>query len=369
MPGLCRLAIFAILIGLSGPALADPCQLAREKVALPLPDFTSAAELVMPPPHRARRGVVVLFQGSDVADMDGAIEGAQGSIISRPMLQVANRLGCAGFVVFRYNKRYVSGPTTVDRVRFDTLNGSDLAADGRAAVAFVRARADLRALPLGLVGWSEGTTVAMAVATDPSVRAVVLMAPVVDTPAHVAQAQYLRIGKPYLARFAVDDALDADAIARADAGPGGDLAQIFVRMFRGFRPGERINPLLDTNGDHRITFAEADPIIASWYADGPTSGLGISSSGRALKGVADAFATTTAPILILQGLHDSMIAPEAAQRFARRSDARERVTLIPYAGLGHSLGQAESPETDSLRPVAKVPLDAMAHWLRKVLSQ
>ncbi|WP_404366330.1 serine aminopeptidase domain-containing protein [Sphingomonas sp. MMS24-J45] len=335
-----------------------------------LPDFSSAAELVMPPQGVAQRGIVVLFPGSDVADMDGAIEGVNGTVVSRPMLQVANRLACAGIASFRYNKRYVTGPTTVDRAKFDTLNGVDFAADGRAAVAFVKARANLQKLPLGLVGWSEGTTVAMAVsASDPSVRALVLMAPVVDTPAHVAQAQYLRIGKPYLARFADSGGLDADAIARADAGPGGDLAHIFVRMFRGFRPGERVNPLLDRNADGRISFEEADPIIASWYADGPNSGLGMSSTARALKGVEEAFSATTAQVLMLQGLNDSMIDPSAAQHFARRPDVHSRVKLITYAGLGHSLGSATSTQNDKLLPVAQKPLDDMARWLGEALSR
>ena len=370
MLGFCRFAAFAIITVLSGPAFADSCSPVREPVSLSLPGFASAATLVTPPQGVTRRGIVVLFPGSDVADMDGAIEGVNGTIVSRPMLQVANRLACAGIASFRYNKRYVTGPTTVDRAKFETLNGADFAADGRAAVAFVKARADLQKLPLGLVGWSEGTTVAMAVsATDPSVRALVLMAPVVDTSAHVAQAQYQRIGKPYLARFADAGRLDAEAIARADAGPGGDLAHIFVRMFRGFRPGERVNPLLDRNADGRITFAEADPIIASWYVDGPNSGLGMSSTARALKGVEEAFSATTAQILMLQGLNDSMIDPSAAQRFARRPDARQRVKLVTYAGLGHSLGSAVSTQNDSLLPVAQKPLDDMAKWLGEALSR
>ncbi|QYE33281.1 alpha/beta hydrolase (plasmid) [Polymorphobacter sp. PAMC 29334] len=237
---------------------------------------------------------------------------------------------------------------------------------GRAALAFARTRPELTGLPLGLVGWSEGTTTAMAVAAEePSVRAVALMAPVVEAPARVAQAQYGRIGKPYLMRFATDGALDADAIARAEAGPGGDLAHIFVRMFRGFGPGERVNPLLDTNHDGRITFTEADPIIASWYADTPDSGLGMSSTARASKGVADAFAATHSRLLILQGLTDSMIDPAAAQAFAARPDVRPRVTLIDYPGFGHSLGTAHSAQEDRLLPVADKPLDDMATLLRK----
>lgn len=300
--------------------------------------------------------------------MDGAIEGKGGAIVSRPMRQVADRLACAGFASLRYNKRYVTGPTMVDRAKFDALNGSDFASDGRAAVAFARTLPGLAKLPLGLVGWSEGTTVAMAVAArEPSVRALVLMAPVVESSARVAQAQYLRIGKPYLVRFADDGGLDANAIARANSGPGGDLAQIFVRMFRGFRPGEKVNPLLDKNGDGHITFAEADPIIASWYTDGPNSSLGMSSTARALPSVADAFTSTTAPLLILHGANDSMIDPSAAQAFAARPDAKRRVKLITYPGLGHSLGRATSAEEDALLSVAARPLYDMATWLHRTL--
>jgi uncharacterized protein len=328
----------------------------------------SPAELVSPPVAMPHRGVLVLFQGSDVADMDGAIEGANGAIVSRPMRQIAEHLACAGFVSLRYNKRFVTGPTTVDRAKFDLLNGADFAADGRRALAFVMSRKDLSELPVGLVGWSEGTTVAMAVgASEPSVRAMVLIAPVVESSARVAQAQYGRIGKPYLMQFATNGALDAEAIARANAGPGGDLAQIFVRMFRGFRPGERFNPLLDTNSDGRISFAEADPIIASWYADGPGSGLGMSSTDRSLKGVADAFTPTTAPLLFLQGTNDSMISPAAAQAFAARPNARKRVTLVSYKGLGHSLGRAPTAQEDALLPMTDKPLTDMAVWLKQKL--
>ena len=42
----------------------------------------------------------------------------------------------------------------------------------------------------------------------------------------------------------MNGAFDADATARADAGQGGVLAKLFVRMFRGFVSGEWLNPLL-----------------------------------------------------------------------------------------------------------------------------
>lgn len=349
---------------------AEPdCSPRHEAVVVQLADFQSPAEIEMPPFGKRLRGVAVLFAGSDVADKDGAIVGVSGEIVSRPLRQVADRLACAGYASVRYNKRYVTDATTVDRVRFDRLNGTDLVADGRSAVALVRARPDWGGAPIFLVGWSQGTTVAMAVAAaEPGVRAIVLMAPVTNSPASNAQAQYLRVGRPYLQRYASAGTLDATAIAAAEAGPGGLLAHVFVRMFRGFAPGERINPLLDADKDGRISFAEADPTIASWYADTPDGGLGMDATGRALRGVADAYSTTTQPVLILQGLNDGNVDVAATEAFVRRSDARRRVTLLTYPGLGHSLGPARSTLEDALAPASDRPLDDMTHWLDRRLT-
>lgn len=355
---------------LTGLQPAPGCSPRHDEVVLRLADFDSPAEVELPPAGTRPRGVAVLFAGSDVADKDGAVVDRAGRIVSRPLRQVADRLACAGYASVRYNKRYVTDATTVDREKFGRLAGADLLADGRAALAFARARPALAGLPIALVGWSQGTTVAMAVAgAEPDVRAVVLMAPVTGSPARNAHAHYLRVGRPYLQRYAVAGALDATAIARADAGPGGPLAGVFVGMFRGFAPGERINPLLDTDKDGRIGFAEADPIIASWYADTPDGGLGMDATGRALKGVADAYAPSMPPILILQGLNDGNVDVAATRAFAGRPEAKRRVTLLTYAGLGHSLGPARSMLEDGLLPASSKPLDDMARWLDLTLGK
>ena len=358
-----------IVAVLTSPAVAVACEPVRERVHLRLADFDSPAEIVSPPTNMRARGLAVLFAGSDVADLDGVIVGDGDKVVSRPMLQVADRLACAGYASIRYNKRYVTGAASADRAKFDELTGADLVADGRTALAFARARPALARLPTALVGWSEGTTVAMAVAAaEPTVSAVVLLAPIIASPARTVQAHYSRVGKPYLNRFATDGSLDADAIALADAGNGGALAHIFVRMFRGFRPGERVNPLLDTNKDGRIAFDEADPIIRSWYADTPNGGLGMSATGRALKGVGEAYSTATPPLLILQGLNDGNVDPAAALAFAARPEVKGRVTLMTYPDLGHSLGPTQSALEDGLPPIASKPLNDMARWLAEKIS-
>ena len=70
---------------------------------------------------------------------------------------------------------------------------------------------------------------------------------------------------------------------------------------------------------------------------------------------------------MLQGLNDSMVDPQAALAFALRPDARARVQLITYAGLGHTLGLASSAQEDGLPSVAKKPLDDIADWLSRNL--
>ena len=140
-------------------------------------------------------------------------------------------------------------------------------------------------------------------------------------------------------------------------------------MYRGFRPGERINPLLDTDKDGAIAFAEADPIIAGWYADTPGGGLDMAATGRALPGLAEAWTPALPPLLLLHGVNDAMVDPDDTTAFASRVRDRARVELATYRGLGHSLGRAPSVTEDRLAPMDAAPLDALARWLRRTLAR
>ena len=54
------------------------------------------------------------------------------------------------------------------------------------------------------------------------------------------------------------------------------------------------------------------------YADTPDGGLGMDATGRALKGVEDAYTPSMPPILILQGLNDGNVDVAATRMFAKR---------------------------------------------------
>ena len=71
-----RYIALAFAIVTASPSFAASCAADREAVRLSLTGFLSQAEIVRPPRGTAPRALLVLFPGSDVADMDGAIEGA-----------------------------------------------------------------------------------------------------------------------------------------------------------------------------------------------------------------------------------------------------------------------------------------------------
>ena len=342
----------------TGAAAAPGCTPRAERFALPLPGAVSRAEIVRP--EGRIRGLMVLIHGSDVADLDNSVVAPDGVVVATPLRDVATAMACVGIATIRYDKRFVSGAGKVDRAAFAKLGLRDLLADAALALRTARTRRDLAHAPVLIFGWSEGTTVAAAVAAvTPGVRGVILQAPVVDGFASVLQTQFPRVGMPYMLCYAASGALDAAAIARAKAGPGGLVAQIYVHMFEGFAPGERINPLLDRNHDGSIDVeAEAAPVIRAWFADGPDGGLGMYATGVALPGVRAQLPSIRAPVLILQGEADGNIDPAAAASLAKTSG----VTVRLYPGLGHTLGRSASPLEDAFAPIAPQPLADMAAW-------
>jgi uncharacterized protein len=119
---------------------------------------------------RGRAAAVVTITGSGPEDRDeesGALPGY------RPFRELADTLGRRGIAVLRLDDRGVNGSDAGP----PTATSADVADDIRAAVAYLRTRPEIDPGRIGLVGHSEGGSVApMIAASDRAIRGIVLMA-------------------------------------------------------------------------------------------------------------------------------------------------------------------------------------------------
>jgi pimeloyl-ACP methyl ester carboxylesterase len=116
-----------------------------------------------PGPHRA----AVLITGSGAQDRDETIFG------HKPFAVLADHLARRGIATLRLDDRGVGG-STGDLTKATT---ADLAADVRAAHAWLRTQPEIAADQVGVIGHSEGAIVGPAAAAkDPTIAFVVLLA-------------------------------------------------------------------------------------------------------------------------------------------------------------------------------------------------
>lgn len=145
---------------------------AAQDVTFRTPSGIRLAGTLTVPAHRAgaRLPAVVLITGSGAQDRDSAIPTIGEH---RPFREIADTLSRRGIAVLRLDDRGVGGSDPGP----PTATTADFANDIRAAVAWLRARADIDSARVGLVGHSEGGSIApMVAATDRRLRAIVLIA-------------------------------------------------------------------------------------------------------------------------------------------------------------------------------------------------
>ena len=119
------------------------------------------------PRGAGRFPAVLLISGSGPQDRDSTMAG------HKPFLLLADTLTRRGIAVLRVDDRGVGGS---ERGTIEPTS-ADLAGDVRAGIAFLRARADIDAARVGLIGHSEGGIIApMVAADDPRVRFIVMLA-------------------------------------------------------------------------------------------------------------------------------------------------------------------------------------------------
>jgi pimeloyl-ACP methyl ester carboxylesterase len=126
-----------------------------------------AGTLTTPRGGSGKYPAVVLVSGSGAQNRDEKIAG------HKPFLVLADHLTRAGIAVLRYDDRGVGGSTG----NFATATTADFTADALGAVAYLASHPEIDSTKIGIIGHSEGGTVAfMAAAENPEVTFIVSLA-------------------------------------------------------------------------------------------------------------------------------------------------------------------------------------------------
>jgi hypothetical protein len=265
-----------------------------------------------------RAPAIVTITGSGSEDRDeqpvGALKGY------RPFRELADTLGRRGIAVLRLDDRGVNGSD----IGSASATSNDFADDIRAAVAYLRSRPEIDGGRIGLVGHSEGGTIApMVAATDPKLRAIVLMAGPASPGREILRSQQ---------HYMIDTVLKLIGAQRESA----------------LAAAQRATDSLAKSSAWMKQFIEQDPSVIA--------------------------RTVTTPVLIVQGMTDHQVPASEAAKLADafRSSGNTSVTVRKFAATNHlfiadetgSLDYAELPSFH-VRPDV---LSAIAEWLSAQLK-
>ncbi|HEY7236426.1 MAG TPA: alpha/beta fold hydrolase [Gemmatimonadaceae bacterium] len=239
-----------------------------EEVTVHTPAGLTLAGTLTLPKVRPSRGApaIVTITGSGTEERDESIPGVNGY---RPFRQIADTLGRRGIAVLRLDDRGAGGSDMGPK----GPTSADFADDIRAALAYLRTRKDIDGTRLGLVGHSEGGMIApMVAATDPKLRAIVLMA----GPSHTGRAilkyqqEYAADSMLHLTGARRDSAL-RDMAQKLDSAAA---AQPWVHFFLDYDPiatAKRVKqPVLIVQGatDKQVTPEQAVELASAFRAAG-----------------------------------------------------------------------------------------------------
>jgi fermentation-respiration switch protein FrsA (DUF1100 family) len=127
---------------------------------------TLAATLTIPPGN-GPFPAVLLIAGTGPHDRDESL------LAHKPFLVLSDYLTRKGVVVLRADKRGIGKSTG----NYETATTADFASDAEAGVRYLKSRPEVETHKIGLIGHSEGGTIApMAAVADPAVAFVVMMA-------------------------------------------------------------------------------------------------------------------------------------------------------------------------------------------------
>lgn len=372
------LSVLLGLLLLCGLAFGLAQSVGRQDLTLTFGDFQSKAELTYPAGQSGPFPTVILIPGSGPEDMNATVCGAgpsgQGTPLSSIFKAISTHLS-SGFAVLRYNKRYVTGPCQTNYQKFATLTLQQMLADAETVLKAAEASPKVDKTQIFLYGWSEGSTVAAALAAEHPVAGVIFQGPVaLSWRQELEDYQVLHVGLPYVKSFTKNGSYVTDeTLQKALAGPGGMVAKSTVYYLADPQAAQqgkiKVSSQLDADGDGVLEPREyskraLDKVFDALF--GPPGYLHMYAPGNALPTVTEQAPKLDMPVLILQGVNDANVNPEGAEKLkaALKAAGNTDVTLKLYPGLGHSLGLAKSVTDDNFRPIAAEPLTGLVMWLK-----
>jgi pimeloyl-ACP methyl ester carboxylesterase len=298
-----------------------------EQVRIPANGFSLAGTVSKPAAPAARLPAVVLVGGSGPTDRDENVFGI-------PVFgQLAAALADAGYIVVRYDKRGVG--QSGGRPESATL--ADYADDLRAVVRFMSERKDVDRRRLAVIGHSEGGALALLTgARENRVGAIGLLGAAGTTGAEINLYQ-------------VGHALDrAKTPADQKASTIALQKQIQTAVVTG-KGWEGIPPELRKQADV--------PWFQSFLTFDPAVPL----------------RDARQPILIVQGMLDTQVPPENADRLETLARGRRNggpVEVVKVPGVNHLLVPAKTGELDEYRVlpdrnISPAVIAAIVDWLKK----
>ncbi|WBO84586.1 alpha/beta hydrolase family protein [Hymenobacter yonginensis] len=254
---------------------------------------------------------VVLVSGSGPQDRDESLAG------HHPFRVLADYLTRRGFAVLRYDDRGVgqSGGT------FATATTADFLADAQAALAFLRTQTSVQPKRVGLLGHSEGGTIALLAGAAP------------NPPAFIVSLAGMGVSGRELLLRQQADVLRASGLDTASAG-------------RMRRTQQALLTVIQTTPDNPPAIARMVPLLKQASPGVPESTLTTMATQmtspwyRYFLGLnpAPALAKVKVPVLALNGTKDVQVAPgpnlEAIRNGLQAAGNRD-VTIQQLDGLNH----------------------------------
>ena len=302
-----------------------------EQVTIPANGFSLAGTISRPAGAIVKPlPTVVLVSGWGPNDRDEIVAGI-------PIFgQLAGAVADAGFIVLRYDKRGVGQSGG----RGESATLADLADDLRAAVKFMAQRKDVDRKQLAIVGHSEGGSVGMlAAAKEKGIAALVLAAATGVTGAELNMQQVTH------------------TLARSDKPDAEKQATIELQK-------KIQNAVVTGSGWEGVPPALRGQAETPWFQSFLTF-----DPAKLIRDIRQ-------PILIVQGLLDTQVAPSNADRLEALAKARKKappLEVVRMPGINHLLVSAttgEVDEYDSLKDkrVSPAVAAAIVGWLQKTFG-